>query len=482
MARWRAPPSAAPPMSFASLQYALFLPAVLVAHWAVPRRWRTGVLLVASYAFYGSWAWRFCVLLALITTVDWAVARAMATRHEHRDRRRLLAVSVAVNLGVLAYFKYAGFFVDEVSAGLAELGWLDSPTTVRILLPIGVSFFTFQSLGYVVDVFRRRLDPVRSWVDYALFVAFFPQLVAGPISRAESLMPQLRADRRPPTAGATTSALLLILRGLVKKVVIADALAPLVTPAFGGDADPGTLTALVGIAAFTGQIYADFSAYTDLARGSSRLFSIELVHNFRQPYLSRSITEFWRRWHITLSTWLRDYLYIPLGGNRGSGARTRWNLFVTMVLGGLWHGANWTFLVWGALHGAYLAVERALRVRVPDGEGLPTVRQLPRVALTLALVALAWVFFRADSIGQALDVLGALGDLGGTTPATGDVVLAVGLLGALATLDVVERVVRHPLDALRHRPLVSGAAVGVAVTGIVLFSGGDATPFIYFQF
>ena len=469
-------------MPFNSLQYALFLPAVVLAHWALPRRWRTPLLLVASYVFYGSWAWRFTVLLALVTTVDWAVARAIGASDDDRRRRRLLLVSVVVDLGVLAYFKYAGFFVAEVTGVLDRLGWVADPVLVEVLLPIGISFFTFQSLSYVVDVHRRQLEPCASWVDYATFVAFFPQLVAGPISRANSLLPQLRAERRPPDGTQVASGLALILRGLVKKVVVADTLSGLVAPAFDDPSGVGALGALVGILAFAGQIYADFSAYTDIARGSARLFSIELVHNFRQPYLSRSVTELWRRWHISLSTWLRDYVYVPLGGNRGTARRTQVNLLATMVLGGLWHGAAWTFVLWGALHGAALAVERAVGRRVRDDDGLPTLAQLPAVLGTFAFTCVAWVLFRADSVGDALDVLAGLTRFGVGGTSAADVALLGVLLGVLLADDVVARTVRRPLDwAVRH-PAGTGAGVGLAVAAVVVFSGGSPTPFIYFQF
>ena len=469
-------------MPFNSLQYALFLPVVVLCHWALPRRWRTPLLLVASYVFYGSWAWRFCVLLALISTVDWAVARALADREDPRSRRRLLGISIAVDLGVLAYFKYAGFFTEEATRALARIGWVADPVLIEVLLPIGISFFTFQSLSYVVDVHRRQIEPCRSWVDYATFVAFFPQLVAGPISRAGSLLPQLQADRTPPRRRAVASGLALILRGLVLKVVVADTLGELAAPAFGAPASAGTITAAVGILAFTGQIYADFSAYTDIARGSARLFSIELVHNFRQPYLSRSVTELWRRWHISLSTWLRDYVYVPLGGNRGSSRRTQLNLVLTMLLGGLWHGAAWTFVIWGALHGVALAVERAAGRRVRDGDALPTLGQVPAVVATFAFTALAWVVFRATSVADAVEVVAGLGRFDGVQPPWPDVALLAALWALLLGGDIAARTIRRPVATALAHPLVVGMAVGAAVVGIVVFSGGDPTPFIYFQF
>jgi len=468
-------------MAFNSLQYAAFLPLALLAYWATPTRWRTAVLLVASYAFYGSWAWRFLLLLWFTTLVDYTVARRIEASDDDRRRRRLLFVTLGANLGALAYFKYAGFFVREATTMLGRVGWGSDPVLLEILLPVGISFFTFQSIGYVVDVFRRQQPAEPSLVTFATFVAFFPQLVAGPISRGHDLLPQLRGDRPRPTGDAALSGVLLIVRGLVKKVVIADSLAPLVAPAYTGSGF-GSATALIAILAFAGQIYADFSAYTDIARGSARLFGIELVVNFRQPYLSRNVTEFWRRWHISLSTWLRDYLYIPLGGNRRGEWTTARNLFLTMVLGGFWHGASWTFLVWGALHGIALVIDHARKVVADTSHRLPTLRQAPAVVATFAFVAAAWVFFRAGSFSQAVDVFAGLFDPGGTAPAAGHVTLAVVLLGALLASDFVERGVQHPLRTVRARPGLTGLALGASFAAVLVCSGGAPTPFIYFQF
>jgi alginate O-acetyltransferase complex protein AlgI len=482
------------PMTFNSLPYALFLPIVVVGHWMLPAggplrgrpgiRWRQCWLLAASYVFYGAFDPRFALLLAFTTVVDYQVARRLDDGRERSEggRRRLLATSVGVNLAVLGFFKYAGFFVDQGGALLEHLGMARATFGLHILLPYGISFYTFQSIGYTVDVYRRSLPACRRPVDFATFVAFFPQLVAGPISRAPRLLPQIEADRRRPGAGRVASGLGLILLGLVRKVVLADPLAPVVARAFGGVPDPSRATVVVGVLAFAVQIYGDFAGYSDMARGSARLLGIELVHNFDQPYLSASITEFWGRWHISLSTWLRDYLYVPLGGNRGGRRRTYRNLMLTMVLGGLWHGAAWTFVAWGALHGLYLCVERALGVAGRRSAPWPAWWQAPRVVLTFVLVSLAWVPFRAADGGQALGVLQGLGRPAGASLPGGQVALVVLLAAATLALDLAQRCVPQPAALVRRHPTLAGSLAGTAVVAVIVFSGGAPVPFIYFQF
>jgi alginate O-acetyltransferase complex protein AlgI len=483
-------------MTFNSLPYALFLPVVVTVYWLVPARshvpghpgirWRQCWLLAASYVFYGAFDSRFALLLAFTTAVDYTVARCLDGPLADRPdgaRKRVLAVSIGVNLAVLGFFKYAGFFVEQATAVFEQVGLPPASFGLHVLLPYGISFYTFQSIGYAVDVYRRKVPACRNPVDFATFVAFFPQLVAGPISRARDLLPQIESDQPAPGSDRITSGLLLILLGLVKKVVLADPMAPIVAQAFGGLPDPAPSTVLLGVLAFAVQIYGDFSGYTDLARGSARLLGIELVRNFEQPYLSASITELWRRWHISLSTWLRDYLYVPLGGNRGSTGRTYRNLMLTMVLGGLWHGAAWTFVAWGVLHGLYLCVERALGVSAgPAHRGLPALRQLPRVLLTFALVCLAWIPFRAASMSQALGMLGALVRPGGQVLGPNQVAVVVLLASATLALDVVQRSVPEPMRLLDRYPLIAGSLAGGALVALIVFSGGAPVPFIYFQF
>ena len=466
-------------MVFNSLQYAVFLPLVLAVYWRAGRRRQNVLVLVASYAFYAMWDWRFLPLMLLSTTTDFTVGRLLEQTDDDRRRTRIFLLSLVVNLGVLGFFKYANFFVDSGAASLRAIGIdVDSPTW-QILLPVGISFYTFHGISYTFDVYRREIRASHSPLDFAVFVAFFPQLVAGPIGRAQLQLPQFQRERTRPDLDGVRSAALLILLGLFKKVAIADALAPYVNDAFRGGA--GWVTLLVGVYAFALQIYGDFSGYSDMARGSARLLGIELPSNFEQPYLSRNITDFWQRWHISLSTWLRDYLYVPLGGNRRGRRRTYINLLLTMLLGGLWHGAAWTFVAWGAIHGGLLAHHRWWQVRHPATNPAPWARALATVA-TFHAVCLAWVFFRAPSIGDALRYLkGILTLRPGPVDRDALLVLACASVAALV-IDVAQRRAREHEVVLRWPAAVRGVTYATFGVAILLFSGGAPVPFIYFQF
>jgi D-alanyl-lipoteichoic acid acyltransferase DltB (MBOAT superfamily) len=421
--------------------------------------------------------------MLLSTLTDYTVGHVLARTTDERRRKHFFALSLVVNLGVLAIFKYVAFFSDSVERLLGHAGLHADFPTLHVLLPVGISFYTFHGISYTFDVYRRQLAPATDLLSFAVFVAYFPQLVAGPIGRAHLQLPQFERPRRRPTTDEVRSALALILMGLVKKVVIADGLAGYVNSTFSNPDRMGSVRLLTATYAFALQIYGDFAGYSDIARGSSRLLGIELIRNFEQPYLSRSITEFWHRWHISLSTWLRDYLYVPLGGNRRGPRRTYLNLFLTMLLGGLWHGAAWTFVIWGALHGGYLAAERLLRVGQRDATRPWSPRRdlLPTV-VTLHLVCVAWVFFRA----RTLDV--ALGYLGGVVawrpgPVGVDNMLRL-VVGALLVLvlDLAQRRVGRHSVLVRLPTLAQGVAVGACVVAVILFSGGTPVPFIYFQF
>lgn len=469
-------------MVFNSIQYAVFLPAVLVLYWRLSHRRQNAFLLVASYLFYSAWDYRFCALMVLSTVVDYTVGRLLATTHDERRRKLLFATSLAVNLAVLGFFKYFNFFIDSATEALGWLGFQGDFPTLRILLPVGISFYTFHGISYTFDVYRREIEPANDPLDFAVFVAFFPQLVAGPIGRAHLQLPQFERPRNRPESGQVRSAAFLILLGLFKKVAIADALAPFVDQIFSGGSTRSWIDLLVGAYAFAFQIYGDFSGYSDIARGSSRLLGIELPDNFAQPYLSRNVTEFWRTWHISLSTWLRDYLYVALGGNRGSRARTYRNLMLTMLIGGLWHGAAWTFVIWGALHGMLLVAERARGVRVPRCPEPPSRTDALRVFATFNVVCLTWVFFRSETLGQALSYLAGIVTLrpGGIDNSALVLLLLGGL--ALLTLDLAQRRRDEDTAPMRWPTLVRGALYGTFVVAIVLFSGGQSVPFIYFQF
>ena len=345
-------------MLFDTPVYFFFLTLIVVAYWRLPWRPQNLMLLAASYFFYGWWDWRFLGLILISTVVDYHCAKYIADSENPWRRRVLLFISLLLNVTFLGFFKYFNFFVDSFAGVLQTMGVTYVPTLVlQIILPPGISFYTFQEIAYMVDVYHKKLPATRSLVDYALFISLFPHLIAGPIQRPSHLLPQVQKPRVFDT-DKVFSGLMLILTGLFRKCVIADNCGLLANAAFGGKlGDPNLAVLALGTYAFAWQIYGDFSGYSDIARGSAQLMGFHFMVNFRQPYLASSLQDFWRRWHISLSTWLRDYLYIPLGGNRGGEGKTYRNLMTTMLLGGLWHGANWTFVIWGGIHGGGLAVE-----------------------------------------------------------------------------------------------------------------------------
>ncbi len=470
-------------MLFNSSAFLLFLPLVLLAYHLAPARVRKPLLLVASYVFYAAWDWRFLGLLVLSTAVDYACARAMRSAAPVR-RKHLLYVSLALNLGVLATFKYFDFFVANLRALLhtAGLGVLDS-VGLELILPLGISFYTFQTLAYTIDVYRGDIEACDRPVDYAIFVAYFPQLVAGPIERASRLLPQI-AQYRPPDGAMIRAGFTLILFGFAKKVVLGDALlSPYVEGAFANPAAQSGPELVLGALLFSLQIYTDFSGYSDIARGTSRLLGIELMVNFDQPYLASNITAFWRRWHISLSTWLRDYLYIPLGGNRGGRAQLYRNLMLTMGLGGLWHGASWNFVIWGLLHGVLLAGHRAWRGPRRNAEAGGGIGAIAGCVGTNLCVVLAWVFFRASDLPTALAYLAGLASAFTSAGALALSALAVALYaGVVLLLDL------PPRRAGRHefsedwpewaRILLYTALITATWTAWP----ASSVPFIYFQF
>lgn len=474
------PPPKGRCLVFNSVEFAIFFALVVIAYWQLRSTLRNPILLVASYAFYAMWDWRFLSLLLISTVVDFTVGRSLAATVDQRKRKLLLVVSMVVNLGILGVFKYANFFVDSFVDLIGRFDADPNEPLLRVVLPVGISFYTFQTMSYTIDVYRRRLEPVRSLLVFATFVAYFPQLVAGPIERARDLLPQLGSNDRTIDADKIASGAGLILLGLFKKVVLADGVASAADRAFD---DPGSLSFIsiwFGVLAFAIQIYGDFSGYTDIARGVSRLLGVELTVNFAQPYLSRNITEFWRRWHISLSNWLRDYLYIPLGGNRQGSARTYVNLMATMLLGGLWHGASWNFVVWGGLHGGFLVVHRLWQGGRVSSHSL-TIRDVPMVALTFTLVSLVWVFFRAQDFATSRAVFEGLALQPGLI-ATKDLVVVSSAFITMVIVDLVARSGGLSLALVQRRPAPSGALVGAAVLAIVLLSGGAPRPFVYFQF
>jgi alginate O-acetyltransferase complex protein AlgI len=466
-------------VSFPTIEFAAFFVVVFVLSWALmphPRAWRPFIL-AASYLFYGWIDWRWVLLLMASSVVNTVAAQVIARSPSASTRKRALIAAVAFDLGLLAVFKYLSFFVSETDSALDSIGLGSSIPLVQIVLPIGISFFTFQAISYVVDVYRRETRAA-SLVEVAILQAFFPHLVAGPIVRANELLPQLRTPRDPRTVLAGP-AIFLIAGGLLKKTVIADELARrVVDPVYNDPAAHSGGEITLAFYAFAAQIYCDFSGYTDMAIGLALLLGYQLPQNFNRPYLALSLQDFWRRWHMTLSRWLRDYLYIPLGGNRKGRLKTYRNVMITMLLGGLWHGASWTFMLWGGIHGAGLSAERWIRERY-GGVRVPAwVAWL----VTFHVVCIAWVFFRAPDLATAFDVLGGLGLSGPSPLVTLPLVLLVVTSVAIQLL---------PPDWWRRaeawlvaRPVaVQGLAVGalLVVSDAVVGQQGVA-PFIYFQF
>ncbi len=462
-------------MFFNSLTFALFLPTVLLMFWVVPRSWRTGLLVLSSYVFYAWWDVRFLSLIVLSTVVDFVCGRQIHLTAGKPSRRRWLWLSLGVNLGILGFFKYWGFFVDSASSFLVAIGADAGLTTLRIVLPVGISFYTFQTLSYTVDIYRGKLEPESSLLRFALFVSFFPQLVAGPIERARRLLPQLRTF--PERVGDVdwSGSAALIFRGLFRKVVIADGVAPLVNEIFSKPGVYGGVSIAMAVVGFSLQIYGDFAGYTDIARGVARLFGVDLMVNFRAPYRARGFSDFWRRWHISLSTWLRDYLYIPLGGSREGSFRTYSNLMATMLLGGLWHGAGWGFVVWGGLHGTYLIVERWFKGTKKSQRSY----SLP-ASLVFSVVSLTWIPFRASDFETGVAVFSGLFSFAGRHVAVAP--LIIGILGIL-TMIIDDFDERGIVDPVRGAPaFIKGFVYGLGIVAALLFASQSAIPFIYFQF
>jgi D-alanyl-lipoteichoic acid acyltransferase DltB (MBOAT superfamily) len=463
-------------MLFNTADFFLFLAVVLVFFYTSPRPWRRYILLAASYYFYGSWNAKFIALLLTLTVIDYTAARWIERLPAGPKRKAALVLSLCANLGFLGFFKYYNFLAGN-------LAWLMGKPSgsffLDIVLPLGISFHTFQSMSYVVDVYRGEQQAVRDPIDYALFICFFPQLVAGPIVRARNFFHDL-LDWHPPTANDVLRGVFLLALGLTKKMAFADQFAKVANGYFQNvGANPGVLTAWSGVLAFGMQIYFDFSGYTDMAIGMAKLLGFHFPVNFRRPYLASSITDFWRRWHISLSSWLRDYLYIPLGGSRHGKWRTYRNLMLTMLLGGLWHGANWNFLIWGGYHGALLSIEKALGVN-PDRREWTWTYPF-RATLTTALAMVGWVFFRAADFAQSREILAAM-----FRGPAGHLLLEpwhIELIGVALVLAVLEEKLDWFERLMEAPPLVYATALAVLLFAVDVFGVIDASiPFIYFQF
>lgn len=487
-------------MLFNSIQFAIFLPVVFVLYWFLTKknlRWQNILLLVSSYYFYACWDYRFLFLLMFSTLLDYFTGLKMQDASDRKGKRFWFWLSVIVNLGFLGVFKYYNFFADSFAEMMSQFGMNIDPWTIQVILPVGISFYTFHGLSYVIDIYYDRIPAERNFVDYAVFVSFFPLLVAGPIERATHLLPQIKKERSFDYHKAVDG-LRQILWGLFKKMVIADLCAEHANAIFNHSDSYGGLTLVLGALFFTLQIYGDFSGYSDIALGTARLFGIELLRNFAFPYFSRDIAEFWRRWHISLSSWFRDYLYVPLGGSKGGTWMRVRNTFIIFLVSGFWHGANWTFIVWGALNAIYflplllLNRNRNNMEIVAQNSVLPSVRELFQMLFTFGLTVIAWIFFRAASVTDAMDyifsMITGLFNSSLIQQAINYMIVQVGFYLPVFILFffVMEWSGRRYQYAISHfglswpKPVRWSFYLGLAL--IILLFAGKEQQFIYFQF
>jgi alginate O-acetyltransferase complex protein AlgI len=475
-------------MLFNTLQFWVFFAVVLAVYALFRRRGQNLLLLLASYFFYACWDWRFLGLLLLSSTTDWFLGNAIARSRRTPRAKRWVATSVAINLLFLSYFKYFNFFVASADTFLAALGLPPILFHLDVVLPVGISFYTFQSISYIVDVYRGEIEPARDPIDFALFVAFFPHMVAGPIMHSSALLPQMQRERRMHWT-EVVSGFHLAMWGLFKKVVVADNLALIAGPVFARAYGfrPGPVQ--LGAVAFAFQIYGDFSGYTDIARGVARIMGFTLMDNFHHPYFASSITDFWRRWHISLSSWLRDYLYVPLGGNRQGTLQTYRNVLLTMLLGGLWHGASWNFVLWGAYQGGLLAVERLLGGRrlIADWfEARSLARRVQwglRVLVTFYFVCLGWILFRCQDVGQLRRMVGAYLDLRGwlRMPALPLAQMLL-LVAPVLAVDSADFLLRREQSMMRAPWPLRALVYFMALYVFLVVGRFESDAFIYFQF
>jgi len=469
-------------MLFDTPVYLVFLVLVVAVYWRLPWRPQNALLLLASYFFYGWWDWRFLLLMIASTTIDFLIARKIEDSTGSAKRKSLLIASLIVNFAILGFFKYFNFFLDSTANCLDAFGFHNVPRSfLAIILPPGISFYTFQEVAYIVDVYAGRIKASRSFIDYGLFISLFPHLIAGPIQRPSHLLPQVQ-NPRVFQPRAFRDGCMLVLMGFVRKAVIADNCGHLADLAFNGSLGNNGWATLIGCYAFAWQIYGDFSGYSDIARGSAQLLGFHFMVNFRQPYLAISLQDFWRRWHISLSTWLRDYLYIPLGGSREGTGKTYRNLMVTMLLGGLWHGANWTFVVWGGLQGFVLSIERWIFGDHAKLVEHSVARRLARQILTFHVVCFSWIFFRAESVAGALKMIGSLHDFRWSSDFAA-AWLFLAILGGLALIMDFQMEYSGGEYVFQYQsPILGYCAAVAAMMLLIFFSASGNHAFIYFRF
>ena len=476
-------------MLFNSLDFAVFLPIVFVLYWFVTKhnlKLQNALIVAASYVFYGWWDWRFLSLIIFSTFLDYSIGRRLKNEENETRRKALLWTSIIVNLGFLGFFKYYNFFLDNFIAAFSFFGQEIQANSLNIILPVGISFYTFQTLSYSIDVYKKKLEPTEDFIAFSAFVCFFPQLVAGPIERATNLLPQFYKTRTFEYDKAVDG-MRQILWGLFKKVVIADNCAEYSNLIFNNYQDYNGSTLLLGAIFFTFQIYGDFSGYSDIAIGTSRLFGFNLMQNFATPYFSRDIAEFWRRWHISLSTWFRDYLYIPLGGSRGGTWMKVRNTFIIFLVSGFWHGANWTFIVWGGLNALYFLPLLLLKRNrtnlgvVAEGRILPTLREVFQMGTTFLLTVLAWVFFRSPEISEAFQYLLRILKVsqGNNVELPFYIITMIGFLLIIEWKSKSEITPSLLVNKGWKSFIVSSLMLWFVILGLL---GGNPEQFIYFQF
>lgn len=482
-------------MLFNSIDFAIFLPIVFILYWFVTNRslkLQNLLIVAASYVFYGWWDWRFLSLIIFSTIVDYSVGRKLESEIKPNRRKLYLWTSIIVNIGLLGIFKYYNFFLDNFIAAFSFFGSEINANSLHIILPVGISFYTFQTLSYTIDVYRKKLEPTKDYIAFSAFVSFFPQLVAGPIERATNLLPQFYTSRVFDYTKAVDG-MRQILWGFFKKIVIADNCAIYANLIFNNsDSYPGS-TLLLGVLFFTFQIYGDFSGYSDIAIGTSRLLGFNIMRNFNFPYFSRDIGEFWRRWHISLSTWFRDYLYIPLGGSQGGTWKKIRNTFIIFTVSGFWHGANWTFIVWGALNALYfmpLLLTRKNRKNldtVAEGKIFPNVKETIAMGTTFGLTVIAWIFFRANNLEHAVRyIIEIFSPSIFAFPALEDIGNVIATIIFVIIFIIIEWFGREQQYAIANlglnwkRPL--RYALYYTILASIFLYGGDKQQFIYFQF
>lgn len=482
-------------MLFNSIDFGIFLPIVFILYWLVANKnlkLQNLLIVVASYIFYGWWDWRFLSLIFFSSLVDYFIGLGLLKQENQTKRKILLWTSILVNLGFLGFFKYYNFFLDNFVTAFSFFGTEIKASSMNIILPVGISFYTFQTMSYSIDVYRRKLEPTKDLIAFSAFVSFFPQLVAGPIERATHLLPQFYTKRIFDYTKAVDG-MRQILWGLFKKIVIADNCAEYANQIFNNSAEYSGSTLVLGAIFFTFQIYGDFSGYSDIAVGTSRLFGFDLMRNFNFPYFSRDIAEFWRRWHISLSTWFRDYLYIPLGGSHGGTAMKVRNTFIIFIVSGFWHGANWTFIVWGALNAIYFLPlllsnsNRTYLETVAQGKIFPSLKEFFLMLMTFAMTVFAWIFFRANDIGHAVSYIGEI-----LSPSLFTVPQFSNISGAMVTLMLIGVFVLVEWSGRTGQYAISNIglnwkrpvrfAMYYAIIIAIFYFGGKEQQFIYFQF